>query len=137
MVERKNRTLIDLARTMFEEYKTSDWFWAEAVNMSCHTINRLYLHKLLNKTSYALQTSKKFNVSYFIVFGRKCYILVKKGRNSKFTPITVEGFYYLVKIQTQGHIESSTNLLYLLKFLVMLCLTKLMALKESKLIVMK
>jgi hypothetical protein len=136
-VERKNRTLIDLARTMFEECKMLDWFWAEAINTSCHTINRLYLHQLLKKTSYALQTSNKYNVSYFIIFGRKCYILVKKGRNSKFAPKTVEGFYYLVMIQTQGHIESSTYLLDVFKFLVMFCLMKLMALKESKLIVMK
>jgi hypothetical protein len=39
-------------------------------------------------------------------FGSKCYILVKKGRNSKFAPKVVEGFYP-VMIQTQGHIESS------------------------------
>jgi hypothetical protein len=53
-----NQTLIDMARTMLEEYKTSDQFWAEAVNMACHTINQLYLHRILKKTSYELLTSK-------------------------------------------------------------------------------
>jgi hypothetical protein len=62
------------------------------VNTSCHAINRLYLHRLLKKTSYELLTGNKLNVSYFRVFGSKCYILVKKGRNSKFAPKAVEGF---------------------------------------------
>jgi hypothetical protein len=55
-------------------------------------INRLYLHRLLKKTSYELLTGNKPNVSYFRVFGSNCYILVKKGRHSKFAPKAVEGF---------------------------------------------
>jgi hypothetical protein len=92
VVERKNRTVIDMARTMLGEYKTPEWFWSEAVNTACHVINRLYLHRLIKKTSYELLTGNKPNVSYFHVFGSKCYILVKKGRHSKFAPKAVEGF---------------------------------------------
>jgi hypothetical protein len=44
VIETKKRTLMDIARTMLEKYKTLDQFWAEAVNMACYTINRLYLH---------------------------------------------------------------------------------------------
>jgi hypothetical protein len=92
VVERKNRTLLDMARTMLDEYKTSDRFWAEAVNTACYAINRLYLHRILKKTSYELLTGKKPNISYFRVFGSKCFILVKRGRKSKFAPKTVEVF---------------------------------------------
>jgi hypothetical protein len=92
VVERKNRMLIDMARTMLGEFKTPEWFWSEAVNTACHAINRLYLHRLLKKTSYELLTSNKPKVSYFRVFGSKCYILVKKGGHSKFAPKVVEGF---------------------------------------------
>jgi transposase InsO family protein len=93
VVERKNRTLIgDMARTMLGEYKTPERFWSEAVNTACHAINQLYLHRLLKKTSYELLTGNKPNVSYFCVFRNKCYILVKKGRYSKFAPKAVEGF---------------------------------------------
>jgi hypothetical protein len=63
--ERKNCTLIEMARTMLDEYKTSDRFWVEAINMACHATNHLYIHKLLKKTSYELLTSNKLNVSYF------------------------------------------------------------------------
>jgi transposase InsO family protein len=68
VVERKNRTLIDMARTMLGEYKTLEQFWSNAVNMACHAINCLYLHRFLKKTSYKLLTSKIFNVLYFHVF---------------------------------------------------------------------
>jgi hypothetical protein len=44
VVKRKNRTLLDMARTMLDEYKTPDRFWAEAINTTCYSINRLYLH---------------------------------------------------------------------------------------------
>jgi hypothetical protein len=68
---------------MLGEYKTPERFWSEVVNTACHAINRLYLHCLLKKTSYELLTGNKPNVSYFRVFGSKCYILVKKGKHSK------------------------------------------------------
>jgi transposase InsO family protein len=92
VAERKNRTLIEMARTMIDEYKTSDRFWAEAVNTTCHATNCLYLHKLLKKTTYELITSNKPNVSYFIVFGSKCYILQKRYKSSKFAPKVYEWF---------------------------------------------
>jgi reverse gyrase len=69
VVERKNRTLLDMARAMLEEYKTSDRFWAAALNTTCYSVNRLYHHRILKKTSYELLTSKNPNVSYFRVFG--------------------------------------------------------------------
>jgi hypothetical protein len=65
VIERKNRTLIEMVRTMLDKYKTSNWFWVEAVNMACHTTNCLYLQKLLKKISYELHTGNKPNVSYF------------------------------------------------------------------------
>jgi hypothetical protein len=92
VVERKNRTLLDMARTMLDEYKTPDWFWVEAINTACYSINRLYLHRILKKTSYEFLTGKKPNVSYFRVFGSKCFILVKRSRKSKFASKVVEGF---------------------------------------------
>jgi transposase InsO family protein len=65
VVKRKNRTLLDMERTILDEYKTPYRFWAEAINTACYSINRLYLHGILKKTSYELLTGKKPNV--FIV----------------------------------------------------------------------
>ena len=36
LVERKNRTLIDMARSMLSEYNVSQSFWAEAINTACY-----------------------------------------------------------------------------------------------------
>jgi transposase InsO family protein len=71
MAERKNRILIEVVRTVLDEYKTSDRFWMEAVNTACHASNHFYLHNLLEKTPYELLTSNKPNISYFRVFGSK------------------------------------------------------------------
>jgi hypothetical protein len=121
VVERKNRTLIDMARTMLGEFKTPERFWSEVVNITCHAINRLYQHRLLKKTSYELLTGNKPNVSYFRVFGSKCYILVKKGRHSKFAPKAVEGFLlgydsntkvYRVFKKSSGLVEVSSDVVF-------------------------
>jgi hypothetical protein len=81
-----------MAKIMLDEYKTSDLFWCDAINIACHAINRLYLHKKMKKTSYKLLTGNKLKVSYFRVFGCKCFILNKKPKTSKFAPKVDEGF---------------------------------------------
>jgi hypothetical protein len=81
-----------MARTTLDEYKTSDRFWAEAINTACHATNYLYLRKLLKKTSYELLIGNKPNVSYFWVFRSKCYVLQKRSKFSKFAPKVYEGF---------------------------------------------
>ncbi|WVZ96811.1 hypothetical protein U9M48_042400 [Paspalum notatum var. saurae] len=84
VVERKNRTLITLARSMLDEYGTSERFWAEAINTACYASNRLYPHRLLDKTPYELLNGRKPNISYFRVFGCKCYIYKKRQHLGKF-----------------------------------------------------
>jgi hypothetical protein len=110
-----------MARTMLGEFKTHERFWSEVVNIACHAINQLYLHHLLKKTSYELLTGNKPNVSYFRVFGSKCYILVKKGRHSKFAPKVVEGFLlgydsntkaYRVFNKSSGLVEVSSDVVF-------------------------
>jgi hypothetical protein len=84
VVERKNRTLITLARTMLDEYNTPKALWAEAVNTACYASNRLFLQKFLSKTPYELLNGKKPDVSLFRVFGYKCYIYKKRQHLGKF-----------------------------------------------------
>jgi hypothetical protein len=101
VAERKNHTLIQMARTMLDEEKTSDRFWVEAINTACHATNRLYLHKLLKKTSYELLTGNKPNISYFRVFGS--VMLYKRGQNLINLLLKFMKVYCLVMIQTLMH----------------------------------
>jgi transposase InsO family protein len=80
VAERKNRTLMDAARTMLAEFKSPYNFWAEAISTACHATNRLYLRKGLDKTPYEILTGNKPSIHYFRVFGCKCYILKKGNR---------------------------------------------------------
>ena len=60
--------------------------------MACYYTNRLYCHPLKEKTPYELLNDRKPNISYFQVFGCKCYILKKGTRLSKFENKCDEGF---------------------------------------------
>ena len=75
VVERKNRTLEEMSRTMLSEAKLPKYFWAEAVNTSCYILNRVLIRPILEKTPYELWKGKKPNISYFHAFGCKCFIL--------------------------------------------------------------
>ena len=92
IVESKNRTLIDMARSISSEYNVSHSFWAEAINMACYYSNRLYCHPMMEKTPYELLNGRKPNIAYFWVFGCKCYILKKVTRLDKFDKKCDEGF---------------------------------------------
>jgi transposase InsO family protein len=62
VVERKNKTLITLARAMLDDYGVSQRFWAEAINTACHASNRVYLHRLLMKTPYELLPNMSYSL---------------------------------------------------------------------------
>jgi transposase InsO family protein len=78
VVERKNRTLLDMARTMLDEYKTPDRFWAEAIHTVCYSINRLYLHRILKNTSYGLLTGKSPMFHILESLGANALFLLKE-----------------------------------------------------------
>nr|GFB38942.1 integrase, catalytic region, zinc finger, CCHC-type, peptidase aspartic, catalytic [Tanacetum cinerariifolium] len=73
VVERRNRTLMEAARTMLIFAKALLFLWAEAVATACYTLNRSLIHTLYGKTYYELLKGKKPNLKYFRVFGSLCY----------------------------------------------------------------
>nr|GEW59110.1 hypothetical protein [Tanacetum cinerariifolium] len=69
VAERRNRTLIEAARTMLADAKLPVTFWAEAVNTACYVQNRVLVNKSQNKTPYELFNRKfeaKGDEGYFI-----------------------------------------------------------------------
>ncbi|GJY09423.1 retrovirus-related pol polyprotein from transposon TNT 1-94, partial [Tanacetum coccineum] len=73
VVERRNRTLIEAARTMLIYAKAPLFLWAEAVVTACYTQNRSIVRLHHGKTPYEILQDKLPNLSFFHVFGALCY----------------------------------------------------------------
>jgi IS30 family transposase len=94
VVERKNRTLCEMARMMLDEHRTPRRFWAEVVNTVWYVSNRMYLRVHKKKTCYELMHDRTPKVSHFHVFGCKCFILKKGKKFDKFEARSVDGIFF-------------------------------------------
>nr|GEX58826.1 hypothetical protein [Tanacetum cinerariifolium] len=73
VVERRNRTLVEAARTMLIFSRAPLFLWAEAITTVCFTQNRFIIHRRFNKTPYELINGRKPDISFLYVFGALCY----------------------------------------------------------------
>nr|GEU59165.1 integrase, catalytic region, zinc finger, CCHC-type, peptidase aspartic, catalytic [Tanacetum cinerariifolium] len=71
VVERKNRTLVEAARTMSIFSHASLFLWAEPIVIACYTQNRSIIHRRFNKTPYELIQGRKRTSLTFIVYNRR------------------------------------------------------------------
>ncbi|GJS22122.1 putative ribonuclease H-like domain-containing protein [Tanacetum coccineum] len=92
VAERKNRTLIEAARTMLADSFLPNTFWAEAVSTACYVLNRVLVTKPQNKTPYELITGKIPIISYIRPFGCHVTILNTIDHLGKFEGKSDEGF---------------------------------------------
>ncbi|GJY85241.1 putative ribonuclease H-like domain-containing protein [Tanacetum coccineum] len=72
---RKNRTLIEAARTMLADSKLPTTFWAKAVSTACYVQNRVLIVKPHNKTPYELFRGFKPTTGFMKPFGYHVTIL--------------------------------------------------------------
>ncbi|GJS61910.1 ribonuclease H-like domain-containing protein [Tanacetum coccineum] len=93
VAERKNRTLIEAARTMLADSKLPTTFWAEAVNTACYVQNRVLVIKPHNKTPYELFLGRKPALSFMRPFGCPVSILNTIDPLGKFNRKADEGFF--------------------------------------------
>nr|GFB53462.1 retrovirus-related Pol polyprotein from transposon TNT 1-94 [Tanacetum cinerariifolium] len=80
VVERRNRTLVEAARTMLSTAKVPLFFWAEAIATACFTQNRSLVIPHHEKTPYHIINNRIPSVKFFHIFGSLCYI-VRDGEN--------------------------------------------------------
>ncbi|GKB73316.1 retrovirus-related pol polyprotein from transposon TNT 1-94, partial [Tanacetum coccineum] len=92
VVERKNRTLIEAARTMLEDSLLPIVFWVEAVNTACYILNRVLVTKAHNKTPYELIIGRAPSISCMRPFGCPITILNTLDPLGKFDGKAEEGF---------------------------------------------
>ena len=84
IVERKNKVIQEMVREMFHNKDVARNLWGEAVNIACHTVNRVYFRPHTMKTPYELWKGRKPNVKYFRIFGSTCFILKDRENVGKF-----------------------------------------------------
>ncbi|GJY82445.1 putative ribonuclease H-like domain-containing protein [Tanacetum coccineum] len=93
VAERRNRTLIEAARTMLADSKLPTTFWDEAVSTACYVQNRVLVVKPHNKTPYELFRGFKLALSFMRPFGCHVTILNTLDSLGKFDGKSDEGFF--------------------------------------------
>ena len=104
VVERKNRSLEEIARTLLNDTSLPKYFWAEAVNTACYIMNRALIRPILKKTPYELYNGRKPNISHLHVFGCKCFVLNNgKDNLGKFDAKSDEGIFLGYSLQSKAY----------------------------------
>ncbi|KAJ9546528.1 hypothetical protein OSB04_019071 [Centaurea solstitialis] len=93
VAERRNRTLIEAARSMLSEANLATQFWAEAVSTACYTQNRSLIVKRFWRTPYELFRNRKPSIKHLHIFGCICYILNNKDNLGKFDSKSDDGIF--------------------------------------------
>jgi hypothetical protein len=115
VMEQKNRTLVEMARTILDEHRTPRRFWTDAINTACYISNQIFLHSILNLTPFVLCFGCKPSISHLRSFGYKCFVL-KHGNLDKFESRSSDGIllrytphgrsYQVFNLKTNTIVES-------------------------------
>ncbi|KAI3719075.1 hypothetical protein L6452_19965 [Arctium lappa] len=103
VAERRNRTLIEDARSLLADSKLPITFWTEAVNTACYVQNRVLVVKPKNKTPYELLNNRKPFIGFFKPFGCPCTILNTKTHLGKFDSKSDDGFLVGYSSQSKAY----------------------------------
>ncbi|GJV01485.1 retrovirus-related pol polyprotein from transposon TNT 1-94 [Tanacetum coccineum] len=109
VVERKNRTLQEMYRTMLNEQSIPQKFWCNAVDTSTYILNRILIRTIQGKTSYEKFRDRKPSLEYFKVFGSKCFILNTKDYLTKFDPKSYEGVFLGYSQNSKAYVVLNKN----------------------------
>nr|GEV37973.1 hypothetical protein [Tanacetum cinerariifolium] len=80
VVKRRNRTLVEAARTMFSASQLPLFFWAEAITTACYAQNRSIIILTHGKKPYHIINDRKPSIKHLYIFGCICYI-TRDGEN--------------------------------------------------------
>ncbi|GKC41313.1 retrovirus-related pol polyprotein from transposon TNT 1-94 [Tanacetum coccineum] len=92
VVERKNRTLIEAARTMLSGSVFSKQHWTKAVATACYIQHRSTIVKRHLKTPYEIFCKRIPNINFLYVFGCPVYIHNHKDHLVKFDEKADDGY---------------------------------------------
>nr|GEV32332.1 retrovirus-related Pol polyprotein from transposon TNT 1-94 [Tanacetum cinerariifolium] len=74
IVERRNHSLVEAARTMLSALKLPLFFWDEAIATACYTQNRSIIIPTHEKMAYHIISDMKPSIKHLHIFGCTCYL---------------------------------------------------------------
>ncbi|XP_078151434.1 uncharacterized protein LOC144546757 [Carex rostrata] len=98
--ERRNRTLLDMVRSMMSEATLPKSFWGHALETAARTIN-MVPSKSVEKTPYELWFGKIPTMSYLKIWG--CEVFVKRPTSGKLDPKADKCFFVGYPKETKGY----------------------------------
>nr|GEU89578.1 hypothetical protein [Tanacetum cinerariifolium] len=102
IAERKNKTLIEAARTMLADSLLPIPFWAKVVNTACYVQNWVLVTKPHNKTPYELLHGRTPSIGFMRPFGCHVTILNTLDSLGKFDGKVDEGFLVGYSVSTKA-----------------------------------
>nr|GEW53795.1 retrovirus-related Pol polyprotein from transposon TNT 1-94 [Tanacetum cinerariifolium]GEY49570.1 retrovirus-related Pol polyprotein from transposon TNT 1-94 [Tanacetum cinerariifolium] len=112
VVERRNRTLVEAARTMLIFSRVPLFLWAEAIATACFTQNRSIIYHRFNKTLYELINGRKPDISFLHLFRALCYPKNDRDDIGKLGAKGLDLSYAPSTITTQQPTEGELDLLF-------------------------
>ena len=92
VVERRNRTLMDMVRSMISRTKLPQSFWGEVLQTSMYILNRVP-SKSMPKTPFELWTNRKPSLNHLKVWGCPAEVRIYNPHERKLDSITTSGFF--------------------------------------------
>jgi transposase InsO family protein len=83
VVERKNKTLMDMARCMLHARNMNPKFWTEAINIATYIVNRTPTIVAKHKTPKEAWSRRKLIIGQFKVFGCDAYVHIPDEKRKK------------------------------------------------------
>ena len=83
VVERRNRTVVEMARSMLQHRSVPNKFWAEAVFTAVYLLNRSPTQVIKGKTPEEAWSCRKPKINHLKVFGSVAYVWIPAAKRSK------------------------------------------------------
>jgi hypothetical protein len=103
VVERQNRSVQQMARSMMNERNIPQTYWVEAIHTAVHILNKAHLRPHSDKTPYELWFGRPASIKHFKVFGSKCYIKNNDEDISKYDDRADEGIFLGYATNSKGY----------------------------------
>jgi hypothetical protein len=103
VVERQNRSVQQMARSMMNERNISQTYWVEEIHTVVHILNKAHLKPHSGKTPYELWFGRPASIKHFKVFGSKCYIKNNDENIGKYDDRDDEGIFLGYATNSKGY----------------------------------